>query len=189
MRKYIITFIVCLLLSPMLFAITLLDTREILVNTQVTVFGAISLNPISQSANEGMPFDITAEDVAWDSDSYNAKTGRHIANWSLEANMAQASLEINATPLTNTADYSQGLGYHLFFYYTYYENGNTTLGPSTGVFEVHSGNESNTITLQDGPYYFFNKSIFFLFDEDAAPVNVSDGSYIATLTIILTEGT
>lgn len=188
MKKLVIYFTMLLLIAPMLFAITLLDTREILVNTQVPVFGTITLNPISQSANEGMPFDITAADVDWDSSAYDSKSGRHIANWSLEANMLLASLEINATPLTNTTDYSQSLDYFLFFYYTYYVNGNTSSGPSTGVFVVHSGNESCRITLSDGPYYSFNKNINFMFDEDAAPANMSDGSYVATLTITLTEG-
>ena len=187
MKKTIFVFAAIFLLGPALFATTLLDTKDVVVNTSVPIAATLILPPLGQTADSGMPFDITGSDVAWNQSTYSSGTGgRHIADWTLETNMASVSLSINATPLTNTAS-NDTIGYHLLMSYSYYTNGNPSAGTTSGVFKIHS-NETVSCQLTNGPVYFANKGINFMFDNEADPAHSPDGGYRATLTITLTEG-
>ena len=192
MKKILIVLILSLLCFSVS-ALTLLDTREVLVNMHVPIFATLTLTP----SGDAMPFDITGSNVAYNSSTYsngiyNGTGGLRIATWIIEANMNSMTLEFSATPLANAADSASYLNYYLFFNYSYYRNGDTSnQTPISGNLVVHSGNSSTIASLSNGPVYFRNKDIRFMFDEDADPnaSNFKDGAYYATLTITLTEGT
>ena len=189
MKKIIIIFAIAILLSPILFAETHVDTREVVVNTTVPVSATLILAPLSQAADSGMPFDVTGSDVAWNQSTYSSGTGgRHIADWTIEANMSSLTLSITATPLINSTDGS-ALNYYLLMDYSYYPNGIPSSTTLSGVIPIHS-NATTTYSLTNGPVYFSNKSIRFMFDSSAASgiSAAPDGGYNATLTITLTEG-
>lgn len=193
--KKVLIMISILLCMVSAFAGTYLSdlTNLLSVYGYVNEYCVISINPIVsyESVNEGLPFNIKGDDVAYGS------TGRRVATWSMATNSTAVNLSILAEPLYLSSDITKLLNFYLYMNYSYEgtdeQTGNTII--NSGIITVHSGGEATAFSLPlsveagGEPIISRNQSILFAFDSettariptDAVPSGMYYGNVIITM--------
>lgn len=204
MKRSIPFILVILMASFMLCART--DTRSMSIQGILGDVHSITVTPISatEEGGDGMPFSLLADDV-------KASPGHPIANWTMMTNYLPVTVKVAAEHLESDAIKSDGtratVPYVLRFGYeypVYDENDNFDL--VTGSFEIRSV-DAGTGVENSGQSFSFKRPeggfqgiellstgqcVIAFYLADGVNISSSDypyGSYSATVTIMLEEGT
>ena len=182
------------------------DTRSMAIQGVLGDVHTITVTPISASeeGGDGMPFSLLADDV-------KASPGHTIANWTMMTNYLPVTVRVAAEHLGSDALKSDGrrayVPYVLRFGYEYpvYDE-NDDFDLVTGSFEIRSvdagtevenSGQSFSFKRQEGGFQGIEllstgQCVIAFYLADGVNISSSDypyGSYSATVTIMLEEGT
>lgn len=145
MRKTLAVFISVLCLSSLpCFSTTVKRTGSMEITAVHGAYQNLTIEPIwsDMSAATGMPFDLTSDEVQYNSAviDNNITSGRQIAMWSFNSNFCPVKITITAGDLVNITDESKKISYYLFFPYTFTDYSTDSKGKQVeGFMRVESG--------------------------------------------------
>ena len=166
-------------------------SSNIQLNGYVNEYCFLTINPLiaTETSGSGLPFNISANDVAYGS------PGRNIATWSMSTNATAVNLSILTEPLYLNNDVSKLLNYYLYMNYRYEgeneETGNSVV--NSGTITVHSGGAATEVSFPLSgdtggiPIVSSNQDILFVFDSDATAriPSMPDGMYYGNVIITM----
>lgn len=166
----------------------------------VAVYHTVTITELSEtgSLGYGTPFDITGDDVKYNSTDENL--GRRIATWDFSSTSGSVTITIKASPMTCDTDTSKSLDYIISFKYkyaTFDENGNYKDDVSGYIKTNSTDSDGESIPLENGTkgqsfpiIASSQQDIRFMFMDGVDPSsdNYPTGYYTATVTVIFTEG-
>lgn len=166
-------------------------SNEIPLNGYVNGYCILTINPLfaTETSGSGLPFNISANDVAYGS------PGRTIATWSMTTNATSVNLSILTEPLYLNNDVSKLLNYNLYMKYRYEgqneETGNSVI--NSGTITAHSGGAATEVSFplpgdtSGIPIISTNQDILFAFDEESTAriSSMPDGMYYGNVIITM----
>lgn len=131
MRKITLLLVMAISSICVFGATTHLQTRGMDINAFNNKYHNLTVEPIygNLSSSEGMPFDLTQDDVKYSNTGSALTRGRAIAYWSLHTNFTPVDIKIKAENLVltetfdgqivDTPDKDKEIGYYLFLPYSF----------------------------------------------------------------------
>ena len=166
-------------------------SSKLQLNGYVNEYCFITITPLfaTETSGSGLPFNISANDVAYGS------PGRNIATWSMATNATCVNLSILSEPLYLNNDVSKLLNYYLDMNYRYVgqseDTGNSII--NSGTITVHSGGAATEVSFPLSgdtggiPIVSTDQDILLVFDEDATSriPSMPDGMYYGNVIITM----